>query len=77
MKYVFFDCDKCFHTSTPAQTDKSARHKAIEEGFVFIKGKCFCSEHKSIKISHERNLETIALNAKLGVNNITGLLTKH
>lgn len=42
MKYVFFDCDKCFHASTPAQTDKSARHRAIEEGFVFKRGKCFC-----------------------------------
>jgi len=46
MKYVFFDCDNCFHASTPAQTDKSARHKAMEEGFVFIKGKCFCEECK-------------------------------
>lgn len=45
MKYVFFDCDECSESSTPAPTDKGARLLAKSEGFVFMRGSVFCKDH--------------------------------
>ena len=45
MKFVFFDCDECSESSTPASTDKAARVLAKSEGFVFVNGKSYCKEH--------------------------------
>lgn len=44
MKHVFFDCDNCFHPSTPDLTVRGAIIRAKEEGFRFVKGKHFCEK---------------------------------
>ncbi len=60
MKYIFFDCDICFHASTPAQTDKAARSKAVEEGFVFVGNKCYCEYHAPNKALNSDGERTAA-----------------
>lgn len=54
MKYVFFDCDTCSESSTPASTDKVARELARRDGFVFVGGKSYCRDHTPNNASNGR-----------------------